>query len=114
VLLLHNPNCSKSRATIAVLEQAGIEFETRLYLEDPLDERELAEVGRRLELLPREWVRSGQREYGAAGLDANSDAGAHFAAVVAAPVLMERPIVLTLDGARIGRPPIAVLELFSA
>ena len=112
VLLLHNPNCSKSRATKAVLEQAGVAFAERLYLEDPLGPDELAEVGKRLGKVAREWVRSGQGEYGEAGLDANSGDEAHFAAMVAAPILMERPVVLTADAARIGRPPIAVLELF--
>ncbi|MFT4709794.1 MAG: arsenate reductase [Planctomycetota bacterium] len=112
VLLLHNPNCSKSRATKAVLDQAGIAFTERLYMDQPLGADELAEVGKRLGMLAREWVRSGQGEYGEAGLDANSGDAAHFAAMAATPILMERPVVVTVDGARIGRPPIAVLELF--
>ncbi len=114
VLLLHNPGCSKSRATQAVLEQAGIAFEVRLYLEQPLDPSELAEVGARLDKKAREWVRSGQAEYAEAGLDANAGDQVHFAGMLASPILMERPIVVTATGARIGRPPICVLELFEA
>lgn len=112
VLLLHNPNCSKSRATMAVLGQAGIRYQVRLYLEEPLNAAELAELGDKLGLLPREWTRSGQTEYAEAGLDANSDADAVFTAMVAAPILIERPIVVVGKRAKIGRPPIGVLELF--
>jgi arsenate reductase (glutaredoxin) len=114
VLLLHNPGCSKSRATKAVLEQAGISFGVRLYMEDPLTEDELAVVAARLDRPVREWVRSGQAEYALAGLDANAGSEAFFAAMAKDPILMERPIVLTATGARIGRPPIHVLELFQS
>ena len=48
ILLLHNPKCSKSRATLALLEERGARFSTRLYLEDPLDRAELRELARRL------------------------------------------------------------------
>lgn len=114
VLLLHNPNCSKSRATHAVLEQAGIKFGVRLYLEQPLSVGELTEVGARLAKKPREWVRSGQAEYADAGLDANASDEAHLDAMASSPILMERPIVLTVTEARIGRPPICVLDLFES
>ncbi|MDF1798979.1 MAG: arsenate reductase (glutaredoxin) [Planctomycetota bacterium] len=112
VLFLHNPNCSKSRAVKALLDEAGQAYRERLYLESPLDTAELAELGERLGRHPREWVRSGQAEYQAAGLDANSSPDALLAAMAADPILMERPIVVRGDAARVGRPPVAVLELF--
>ena len=112
VVLLHNPACSKSRATAAILAEAGIAFTERLYLEEPLDELELEALAAKLDRHPREWVRRGQAEYVQAGLDANSSPEAHFAAMAAAPILMERPIVVVGERARVGRPPSSVLELF--
>lgn len=111
-VLLHNPRCSKSRATKALLEERGVAFTERLYLEEPLSAAELRELGAKLGRPAREWVRSGQDEYRAAGLDANASDEAHFAAMEAHPILMERPIVVHGDAARVGRPPHDVLELF--
>ena len=112
VILLHNPGCSKSRATKLLLEDAGISFEERLYLENPLDATELAELGAKLKLHPREWVRTGQPEFELAELDGDSTPEELFAAMAAAPILMERPIVICGTAAKVGRPPIAVFELF--
>jgi arsenate reductase len=112
VLLLHHPGCSKSRAVKALLDEAGTPYAERLYLEQPLDADELAALAERLDRHPREWVRSGQAEFAAAGLDANATPEQLFAAMVAAPILMERPIVVRGEQARVGRPPVAVLELF--
>ena len=111
ILFLHNPRCSKSRAVQAILEEAGVAHETRLYLEDPLDAAELGDLAGRLDRHPREWVRSGQPEYAEAGVDANSSPEEHFAAMAAAPILMERPIVVRGSRALVGRPPEGVREL---
>lgn len=112
VVLLHNPRCSKSRATAAILAEAGINYTERLYLEDPLSADELADLAEKLDRHPREWVRTGQAEYAARGLDANSSPEELFAAMAEEPILMERPIVVARGQARVGRPPAAVLELF--
>ena len=69
-LLLHNPRCSKSRTLQVTLEQRGVEFDTRLYLDEPLTEAELAELHRRLGGPAAQMVRSKEAEYAAAGLDA--------------------------------------------
>lgn len=111
-ILLHNPSCSKSRATQSLLTDAQHAFVERQYLRDPLSIEELRELGAQLGKPAREWVRSGQAEYAAAGLSANSTDEEHFAAMAAYPILMERPIVIHAGAARIGRPPHAVLELF--
>ena len=58
LVLLHNPRCSKSRATLALLEERGAKFEIREYLSDPLSREELAGLGGCLGRPPREWVRS--------------------------------------------------------
>lgn len=107
-VLLHNPRCSKSRATLALLEDRGIEVEVRRYLESPLDRDELVELGRRLGLGPSGFVRTGESEY--AGVSGTDDGGL-FDAMVAHPILMQRPVLCGRDAAAIGRPPEAVLEL---
>ena len=112
VLLLHNPRCSKSRATLALLEEKGVAFTERRYLEEPLTPAELKEIGRRLERPVREWIRRGESAFKEAGLDADADEGVLLEAVAREPVLLERPIVVRGDRARIGRPPASVLELF--
>ncbi len=111
LVLLHNPRCSKSRATMALLEEQGIAFTPRLYLEEPLSREELADLGERLDQEPSEWIRRGQAEYGAAGLDGESDAETLLTAMAENPVLIERPIVVRGRRAVVGRPPANVLEL---
>ncbi len=111
ILLLHNPSCSKSRATLALLEEKGAAFEVRPYLEQPLDRGELEELARLLGRAPGEWVRSGQAEFADAGLDAASSADAVLDAMAAHPILIERPIAIRNERAVVGRPPESVLEL---
>ncbi len=111
ILLLHNPKCSKSRATLALIEKNGVSFETRLYLEDPLAQEELADLGRRLGKTPVEFTRVGQAELADAGLDASSPGEDILGAMAKSPILMERPILIRGDRAKIGRPPEDVLEL---
>ena len=111
-LLLHNPKCSKSRATRALLEEAGIEFETRLYLEHPLDRAELSDLGRRLGLDLVDFTRTAQNEFVESGLSADSSDAAILDVMVEAPILMQRPVVVHGQRAIIGRPPEAVLALF--
>ena len=110
-LLLHNPKCSKSRATLALLEERGVSFETRRYLEAPLSAAEHAEVAARLGRTPHDFVRTGQAEYAEAGLSADSEEAAVLSAMAAAPILMERPILVGADRAAVGRPSESVLAL---
>jgi len=111
ILLLHNPKCSKSRAAKALLEERGAAFEVRTYLEEPLDRAELDELAGLLDRAPDEWVRSGQSEYGEAGLDASSSPDELLDAMVSHPILVERPIAIRGGRAVVGRPPENVLEL---
>lgn len=110
--ILHNPRCSKSRATLALLEERGIEPEIRLYLQNPPSEKELAGILSLLGKSPRELMRKGEAEYKEQGLaDESLDEGALIAAMVATPKLIERPIVLANGKAAVGRPPESVLEI---
>ena len=111
ILLLHNPKCSKSRATLGLLEERGVAFQTRLYLENPLGQEELADLGQRLGKPALEFTRSKQAEFANAALDASSTEADIFAAMAAEPILMERPILIRGDRAAIGRPPEDVLVL---
>src|SRR5688572_16714301 len=73
-VLLYNPRCSKCRAAKALLEERRVEFEERLYLEDPLSHEELRDLRRKLARPPSEWIRAHEDEYEAAGLGpASSD-----------------------------------------
>ena len=105
ILLLHNPRCSKSRATEVLLEQAGVEYQTRAYLEEPLSRAELAELARRLDRPAAEFVRRGQSEFAEAGLSSGSSEDEILDAMAAHPILMERPILVRGERAAIGRPP---------
>ena len=110
-VLLHNPRCSKSRQTKALLEDRGVDFEERLYLESPLDRAELEDLAARLGKPISEFVRRKEAAFADAGLDAGSDEGALLDAVAAHPILMERPILVRGERARVGRPPEDVLAL---
>ncbi len=112
VRIIHNPRCSKSRATLQILEDQGVEPEIILYLETPPDAEELKSILASLGLTPRELMRKGESEYREQGLD---DPGLSddelVAAMVATPKLIERPIVLANGKAAIGRPPESVLAI---
>ena len=112
VRIFHNPRCSKSRATLQLLQERGIEPEITLYLETPPGASELSSI---LELLgrePRELMRVKEPEYAAQGLDDPSlSRDELIAAMVATPKLIERPIVLANGRAAVGRPPESVLEI---
>jgi len=110
-VLLHNPRCSKSRAARALLEERGVAFEERRYLDEPLSRDELAQLHERLGRAPREWVRKGESAFGEAGLSADSDDGAILDAMAKHPILVERPILVTAARAVVGRPPEDVLGL---
>ena len=111
VVLLHNPRCSKSRAVLKILEESGVAFRVRRYLERPLARTELDDLRQRLGLRPGEWFRIGEAEARNAGLSADSEDESLLDAMAAHPILVERPIVVRGEHARVGRPPDAVREL---
>ena len=112
VQILHNPRCSKSRATLQLLQENGVEPEIIQYLDTPPDADQLASILRKLGLQPRELMRKGQSEFKDMGLDNTQLSDEQLiAAMLKAPILIERPIVLANDKAAIGRPPESVLEI---
>lgn len=112
VQILHNPRCSKSRTTLQLLKDNGVEPEVILYLDTPPDAGTLTSILNKLNLQPRELMRKGQTEYKDMGLNNEQLSDEDLiAAMLAAPILIERPIVLANGKACIGRPPEAVLKI---
>lgn len=111
ILLLHNPSCSTCRKTLALLEERGTRFVTRHYLEEPLTSDELRELCTRLGRPPIDFTRTKQAEFAAAGLSASSSDDEILQAMAAAPILMQRPIVVRGARAVISRPPEEAVDL---
>ncbi|HEY8329300.1 MAG TPA: arsenate reductase (glutaredoxin) [Rhodanobacter sp.] len=112
VRIYHNNRCSKSRATLALLEERGTAVEVINYLDAPPSAAELTRLLKQLGMTARQLLRTGEAEYQALGLDSPSlDDAALIAAMVAHPKLIERPIVVANGKAALGRPPEAVLAI---
>ncbi|HHH36864.1 MAG TPA: arsenate reductase (glutaredoxin) [Gammaproteobacteria bacterium] len=112
VIIYHNPRCSKSRQTLQMLRDRGIEPEIIEYLKTPPDAATLKRLLGLLGLTPRELMRRKEKVYKALGLDDPSLSDeALIQAMVDHPVLMERPVVVNGDRAALGRPPEQVLEI---
>ncbi len=112
VTIYHNPRCSKSRATLKLLEERSIAPEIVEYLKTPPDAATLDGLLKMLGLEPRDLMRRKEAPYRENGLD---DEGlsreALIAAMVADPILIERPIVVSGGKAALGRPPETVLDI---
>jgi arsenate reductase len=103
--IYHNPRCSKSRQTLEMLQQRELDLDIVSYLDTPPDAATLAQILDLLGLQPRQLMRRQQTEYKALGLDNESLSRAELIdAMVANPILIERPIVLHNGKAAIGRP----------
>ncbi|MBV1877862.1 MAG: arsenate reductase (glutaredoxin) [Pseudomonadales bacterium] len=112
VTIYHNPKCSKSRQTLALLEEKNITPEIILYLESPPEAKQLIHIIALLGINARGLIRTGEAEYTELGLDDDNLAETLLIdAMVNTPKLMQRPIVIANGQARIGRPPEAVLEI---
>ena len=108
----HNPRCSKSRQTLALLEERGIGPIVRLYLDDAPSTSEVAEVLQQLGIKPWELLRRGEQVFKELGLDKDAADEALIEAMSANPILIERPIVINSGDAALGRPPESVMRLF--
>lgn len=113
VTLYHNSRCSKSRQTLALLEEQGHSVAVVEYLKTVPTREELQQIIAKLGIQPRDLLRNKEEEYQQAGLnDASLSDDQIINAMVAYPKLIERPIAIYGNKARIGRPPEQVLELF--
>ena len=110
--IYHNPRCSKSRQTLQILRDQGLEPEVIPYLDQPPSAEELKHILGLLGLEPRGLMRVKEPPYAALGLtDPSISAERLIEAMVENPILIERPIVLANGKAAIGRPPETVLEI---
>lgn len=110
--IYHNPRCSKSRQTLQLLQDKGVEPEVVLYLETPPTRETLAELLKKLDIGARELLRSGEDAYKELQLkDKGLSEEQLIDAMAQHPILIQRPIVVKGDRAVLGRPPENVLEL---
>ena len=112
VTIYHNPRCSKSRQTLALLEENGIKPEVVLYLETPPSPAVIKDIVKKLKVeSARDIMRVKEAPYTDLSLDGATADDALVEAIAANPILLERPIVVKGDKAAIGRPPENVLEI---
>ena len=109
--IYHNPRCSKSRQTMQLLLDQGVEPEVVEYLKTAPSEEEIRALMAKLGLKAADIVRRGEKVFKELGLTKDSDEDALIAAMAANPILIERPIVVKGDKAAIGRPPESVLDI---
>ena len=114
VTIYHNPACGTSRNTLALIRQKGIEPEIVEYLKTPPSRERLAELLASMGMKPRGLLRKKGTPYGELGLDDEKwTDGELIGFMIAHPILIERPIVVTPRGARLCRPPEKVLEILA-
>jgi arsenate reductase len=114
ITIYHNPRCSKSRQTLALIREHGFEPDIVEYLKQPPTPDELKRIIQLLDVPVRDIIRSGEAEYRDLGLGDESLGDARLIETICAhPKLLQRPIVVHRDRARIGRPPEAVEGILS-
>ncbi|VAV98738.1 Uncharacterized protein YfgD, not an arsenate reductase [hydrothermal vent metagenome] len=111
ITIWHNPRCSKSRQTLALLQERGKEIHIRNYLEDAPSEAELRHVSSLMNTNAITLMRQGEAKFKELGLSADDTDTVLIAAMAAHPILIGRPIVITKSRAALGRPPVAVLDI---
>ena len=107
--IIHNPKCSKSRAALELLNHKGLIPEVTEYLQKPLSAEQLEKISSKLGLKPSQFVRKG--EYSKLGIEMAETEKGIVRQMVEHPILIERPIVINGDNARIGRPTESILEI---
>lgn len=112
VTIYHNPRCTKSRQTLALLEARGIKPQVIEYLQTPPSAKELDAILKMLGMAPRDLMRKQEAPYGEQNLASPEKTRAQLIeAMIASPILIERPIVVSNGKAAIGRPPENILEI---
>ena len=112
VTIYHNPRCSKSRATLALLEEKGVEPQIAEYLGTPPSRDEIIRILEGLAMAPRDLMRKKEKTYTELNLgDDSMGRDALIDAILENPILMERPVVVKDGKYAIGRPPENVLEI---
>ncbi len=110
--IYHNPRCRKSRETLAIIKEQGIEPDIILYLEDNPTKEELKKVLKKLDISAEKLIRKSESVYKEHFKGKSLSESKWIDAMISYPKLIERPIVIKGSKAIIGRPPERVLELF--
>ena len=111
VTIYHNPRCSKSRQTLALLEEQGIEPDIIEYLTSPPSEAELDGILTKLGMEPEALMRKGEDEYKQHFKGRDLSRAETISLMVQYPKVIERPIVVNDGKAAVGRPPESVLGI---
>lgn len=110
--IYHNPQCSKSRQALEILEDRGLKPQVKLYLENVPEADELKSILAMLKLQPRELMRTNEDDYRVNHLDDENLTDEQLInAMIRYPKLIERPIVIANGKAALGRPPENVLKI---
>lgn len=109
--IYHNPRCSKSRETLQIIQDKGVDVEIVDYLKNPPTEKELVELLKKLNLKAEDIVRKGETDYKENFKGKNLSNEQWINAMIKYPKLIERPIVVKGKKAVLGRPPENVKEL---
>ena len=110
-IIWHNPRCSKSRQTLALLQDHGIEPEDVRYLETPPSKQQIKDILKKLGIPAIDLARRGESAFKALALSKDASEAELIDAMSKEPVLIERPVVVHGDRAVLGRPPENVLDL---
>ncbi|MGK7394554.1 MAG: arsenate reductase (glutaredoxin) [Candidatus Cyclobacteriaceae bacterium M3_2C_046] len=110
--IYHNPRCAKSRKTLQLIKDRGVEPEVIEYLKQPLTDFELEEILKKLDMKPEQLIRKGEKIYKEHFKGNKLSTDQWILAMVENPILIERPIVVKGEKAVLGRPPENVNELF--
>ena len=111
IVVWHNPRRSKSRNGIKYLDEKGVEYEVRRYLDDPPAVEEIRELLKKLGMKPRELMRTKEKIYRELGLKEVEDEEKLIEAMAEHPRLIERPIVIRGDKAVVARPETKIDEI---
>jgi arsenate reductase (glutaredoxin) len=112
ITIYHNPSCSTSRKVLGMLRQSGNEPKVIEYLKTPPSKAELKNLLKQMGMTPRQLLRRRGTPFDALGLgDSDKTEEQLIDAILAHPILMERPVVVSDKGVRLCRPPEKVLEI---
>ena len=111
IQILHNPRCGKSREGLAILEASGKEFEVIKYLENHPSKEELKGIVKKLKVEPLKLVRQNETIWKEQFKNKDLSDDEIIDAMVANPILIERPIVINGNKAIIGRPPVEISNI---
>lgn len=111
IIVWHNPRCSKSRNGIKYLDEKGVEYAIRRYLDEPPTKEELKALLKKLGMSPRELMRTKEKIYRELGLKEVDDDEKLIEAMVEHPRLIERPVVIKGERAVVARPESKIDEI---